>query len=130
MSKENVELVRAGLERFVATGEVFWESLDEELRVHDHDIPERGDYRGHAGFGRWLEEWADAWAEYSLEPEEFIDAGDTVVAVFRLRAKGRSSGAEVERQDALVYRLRADKIVSLDYYNSKQQAIEAVGLAQ
>ncbi len=34
-----------------------------------------------------------------------------------------------ERQDALVYELSNGKIVRCDYYNSRRQALEAVGLA-
>jgi hypothetical protein len=33
-------------------------------------------------------------------------------------------------QDALVYRCRNDKIIRTDYYNSKEQALEAVGLSE
>ena len=44
--------------------------------------------------------------------------------------KGLGSGVELERQDALVYGCRNDKIIRTDYYNSKQQALEAVGLSE
>ena len=62
MSNRNVELVREGLGTFVATGEVLWNLLDEGVQIHDHDTPDQGDYGGHAGFGRWLEDWGAAWA--------------------------------------------------------------------
>jgi hypothetical protein len=45
-----------------------------------------------------------------------------------VKATGLGSGVEVERQDGLVYGFRDGKIVRLDYYNSRQQALEAVGL--
>jgi len=130
MSQENVDFVRLRFERFIATGEVDWDTLHEDVEVYDHDIPDRGDYRGHPGFGLWLREWGAAWAEWSLEPEEFIDAGDRVIIVAHMRAKGRGSGVEVDRQDALVYELRDSKIGRVDYYNNKVQALEAVGLSE
>lgn len=123
-----MELVKRGLEYFTATGEVPWEIIDEDVEVYDHDTPDQGDYRGHAGYARWLGDWGAAWAEWSIEPEEFIDAGDYVVAVIRMKAKGQGSGIEVERQDALVYKLRDGKIVRADYYNNRAHALEAVGL--
>jgi ketosteroid isomerase-like protein len=129
MSQENVELVQESLERFVATGEPAWDILHEEIEVHDHDILDAGEYRGHAGFGRWLEDWGAGLPVYSFEPQEFIDAGDVVVAVILLKAKGRGSSVDVERQDAMVCKVRDGKIVQLDYYNSKQQALDAAGLA-
>jgi len=54
MSQENVDFVRLRFERFIATGEVDWDTLHEDVEVYDHDIPDRGEYRGHAGFGLWL----------------------------------------------------------------------------
>jgi ketosteroid isomerase-like protein len=130
MSQENVDFVRLRFERFIATGEPDWDTLHEAVEVYDHDIPDRGEYQGHAGFGRWLGEWGAAWAEWNLEPEEFIDAGDRVIIVAHMRAKGRGSGLEVDRQDALVYELRDGKIGRVDYYNNKAQALEAVGLSE
>src|ERR1017187_5551294 len=35
---------------------VRWRTHD-EVEVRDHDIMDASDYRGHAGFGRWLEDW-------------------------------------------------------------------------
>ena len=129
MSQENVEIVRHALESFVA-GEIIWETMDEEIEVHDHDILDAGQYRGHSGFTRWVEDWGAGLPVISIELQEFIDAGDAVVAVFLLKAKPRGGSVDVERQDGIVYRLRDGKIRTLDYYNSKQQALEPVGLGE
>jgi ketosteroid isomerase-like protein len=130
MSRRNVELVRKGLEHFVATGEPAWDTLHEQVEVFDHDIMDGHDYRGHAGVRRWMfEDWAAAWSAYSAEPQEFIDVDDErVIAVIRVRATGRGSGVEIERQDAMVYVVRDLQVVRVDYYNSKQQALEAVAV--
>jgi ketosteroid isomerase-like protein len=128
MSRENVELVQRALEHFMATGEPPWEMFDEGVEVHDHDTPDQGEYRGHAGLRRWLEEWGAAWAEWSIEPEEFIDAGDRIVAVIRMKTEGQGSGVETERQDAMVITMRAGLWLRVDYYNNRKQALESVGL--
>ena len=130
MSQENVELVQRGLGHLAATGEVLWETAHPDLEIHDHDTPDQSDYRGYEGLTRWLEEWGAAWAAWSIEPEEFIDAGDSVVVFIRMKAQGRGSGVEVERRDAQVWRLRSGKVVRGDYYNNRQQALEAVGLSE
>ena len=130
VSQENLELVERGFESFLATGEPPWDLFDEEIEVYDHDTPDQGSYRGHVGVGRWVEVWGAAWAEWSMEPSEFIDAGDSVVVCVRMKTKGRGSGIEIERQDALVYKVHEGKILRLDYYNSREQALESVGRRQ
>jgi ketosteroid isomerase-like protein len=131
MSQENVELIRTFYQRYSETGEVPWDIVDEACELYDHDAPDQtGPYRGHDGVRRWLDDWDAAWAEWSIEPEEFIDAGEYVVAVVRMHTKGRGSGVELDRQDAIVYACRNDKIIGTDYYNSKAQALEAAGLRE
>jgi ketosteroid isomerase-like protein len=129
MSRENVDLVQRVLARFVATGEPKWDTSSGEIEFHDHVIMDAGEYRGQTGFGRWLGDWNAAWSEFSIEPEEFLDAGRHVVSFIRMTATGRSSGIAVERQDAMVWEVRDGEIVRLDYYNDRTQALEAVGLA-
>ena len=116
---------------YFETGDVPWDIVDEAIVLHDHDAPDQsGVYRGHAGVRRWLDDWDAAWAEWSIELEEFIDADDCVAVVVRMHAKGLGSGVELERQDALVFRCRNDKIIRTDYYNSREQALEAAGLKE
>jgi ketosteroid isomerase-like protein len=103
MSQENVEAVRQAFEHFLQTGEAQLEFLDPEVEVYDHDIPDAGTYRGHAGYLRWLADWGEAWDDFSMDAERWIDAGDQVVFVFQLTARGRGSGVEVKRRDATVW---------------------------
>jgi hypothetical protein len=75
-AQENVEIVRRAFEGFYATGEPVWELTHEHVVVADHDIMDAGEYGGHAGFTRWLEDWASAWSEFTSEPaEEILNAG-------------------------------------------------------
>jgi ketosteroid isomerase-like protein len=131
VSKQHVELVQRFYQEYFASGELPWSMVDEEIELEDHDAPDQtGVYRGHAGVRRWLEDWNEAWAEWDFDVEEFIDGGDRVVVVIRMRTKGLGSGVELERQDAVVYGFRSKRIIRTDYYNSKEQALEAVGLPQ
>ena len=105
-------------------------SLDPEIEIHDHDIPDASEYRGLEGVLRWQADWERSWESWRWEPEDFIDAGDRVVAVLRVHAKGRHSGVDVERLDGAVWTLRGGKAIRLDYYGSREQALKAVGLEQ
>jgi ketosteroid isomerase-like protein len=131
MSQENVEIVMRLIDAFNELDiEVLADLIDEEVVVRDHDILDAGDYRGYAGLAEWGEDWKASWENWRWEPEEFIDAGDRVVAVLRVYARGLGSGVEVERLDGAVWTLRDGKCIRLDYYNSKQQALKAVGLEE
>jgi ketosteroid isomerase-like protein len=130
MSRENVELARRAFEHFLRTGDQRWEFLDPEVEVYDHDIPDAGTYRGHEGYNRWLEDWGEAWGDFSLEAERWIDAGDKVVVIFQLTARGKGSGVEVKRRDAIVWTVSDGKAVRLDYYNNESQALAAAGLRE
>jgi len=129
VSQENVEIVQQALAHFVTTGEPAWDTVHAEVEVHDHDLQlDTSEYRGHAGYEQWIENWAAVWSEFSVEAEEFIDAGDRVVVVLRMNATGRGSGVTLDRQDAIVVEMRDRKMVRLDYYNNRKQALQAVGL--
>jgi len=129
MSQENIVYVQEALERFVTTGEPPWNALHDDVVVHDHDIVDAGDYRGHEGFGRWLEDWSSAWSESTMELQEFLDAGQRVLVFIRQQTTGHGSGVTLERQDAMLFELRDGKVAQLDYYNNRDQAREAAGLA-
>ena len=126
---ENVETVRRG---FMALLNDDWPTalatLDPDVEVRDFDIPDAGVYRGHEGFREWLSNWDESWEEWRPEDIEFRPGGaDTVIALFKMITKGKGSGIEVERRDAIVYRLRGAKIVRTEYFNDQGKALEAAG---
>ena len=130
MSQEHVAQVQQALGHFVTTGEPPWDALHPDIVIQDHDIMDAGDYRGHAGFGRWIQDWSAAWSDDSIEPEEFLDAGERVLVFIRQRTTGQGSGVALERKDAMLFGFRDGKIACLDYYNSREQARAAAGLEE
>jgi ketosteroid isomerase-like protein len=129
MSRENVEIVRVAVMRFGETGQPPWDAIHEDVVVVDHDIMDAGEYRGHAGFARWMADWSAAWAQDTIEPEEFLDAGERVVVLIRQSTTGQGSGIALEREDAMVFGIRDEKVATLDYYNDRARALSAAGLA-
>jgi ketosteroid isomerase-like protein len=62
-----------------------------------------------------------------LIPEEFADMGDRVVVTVRFRARGRGSGTPVDARLYDVFTLRDGKIVRMDQFAERAEALEAVG---
>ena len=86
-------------------------------------------YHGHEGVRQYWRETTSAFGEIDFEVEEMIDAGDQVLAVIREREVGRASGAPVEATHLAVYTLSGGKVIRLQVFDDRQQALEAAGLA-
>ena len=74
-------------------------------------------------------EWLATWDDYAVENDELIGAGDSVVVVFRQRGRGKGSGLNAERTFFGVYDLKAAKVIGFRLYESREAALEAVGLS-
>jgi ketosteroid isomerase-like protein len=99
--EENVELVRRGFEAFAREG---WRALVPFLHpefeaITSPDVAMEPDtYRGAEGLRRYFESFEDAMEDIRFVTEgEFIGAEDKVVVPFRLAARGRETGIEVEQ---------------------------------
>jgi ketosteroid isomerase-like protein len=127
VSEANVEIVRRAAN---ARRSEFAELLDPAVRL---DLSERvfnpAVYEGYDGIMRWRAEVADVWESYLSEPEEFFDAGETVVVVTRERGRGRGSGVEVDRVTALLYRLHEGRVNEIRLYHDRERAMRDAGLA-
>ena len=85
-------------------------------------------YRGHEGIARYFEDVTRVWSELRAEPAEFRAAGDSVVALGRIYARG--GGMVIDRPAGWVWRLRAGKIFWGRIYANQEEALEAVGLRE
>jgi ketosteroid isomerase-like protein len=84
--------------------------------------------RGHEAVKSWWAQILETF-DWHWEPEELIEAGDAVVVVSRQIARGRWSGAEVTNRVAGVFTFRDGKVISIDAYQSKGQALAAARLS-
>ena len=80
--------------------------------------------RGHRDVGEYLRGWFDSWHMYQPEPEDFISAGDQVVALVHLRARGKGSRFEIEEDVADVFEFDGGKISKLRLYVQRDTALE------
>jgi ketosteroid isomerase-like protein len=137
MSQENAEVVRRfieAMERSQVTDD--WQpvlaEVDPNVEIDDLDISlDTEHYRGHDKVRKWVGVWSDAWESWRVENLEVRLVGeDRAIGLFLMVVKGKGSGIELSRRDALVCTLRAGKVAEVGYYNDQQQALEAVGLSE
>jgi hypothetical protein len=119
VSQENVEIVR----RFLDV------SVEEALAYADADIvwnpTEESPSHGRDALSASLERWRREWDDYELMPEELVDMGDRVLAIVQLSARGKISGVEVDARFYDLYTLRDGKIVRMDQFTERSEAIDA-----
>jgi len=87
-------------------------------------------YHGHDGVRHYWRENISVFGEVDFEVDELIDAGDQVLAVIREREVGRASGVPVETTHLALYTLSGGKVIQMQVFDDRQQALEAVGLRE
>jgi ketosteroid isomerase-like protein len=131
MSQENLERVRRG----VVSVDAFWAMLDEyvvwDLRRAASPAPDLDSvYVGRDAVIEASRHYWGTWGDYSVEPEELLDGGPSVVVILRERGRGKSSGVPFDRQNPQLWTFRGDRIIRWDCFQTRAEALEAAGLSE
>jgi ketosteroid isomerase-like protein len=86
--------------------------------------------RGPEEIRRFWEGLDEAFEDFQLEPQEFVDAGDHVVVRSLFHGRGKESGVETEGRMHSVTALRDGRIVRIEYFDDWAKALEAAGLRE
>src|SRR5437899_8656878 len=123
MSEQDVEIVRRWLWAFESSDDVFRELTHPEVEwapfEENHTVS-----HGLADAMRIRNGWLDPWAEHHIDIEELIDAGEDVVAVLHLTARGAASGAEVNVHLYGQFKVKDAKIVYLYEHEDRDAALK------
>jgi ketosteroid isomerase-like protein len=139
MSWENVEVVRTLFDMFARRDhEAAFDYYDAEIEWDASRAREVGDldtagvYHGHDGVRAYWRRWLSAWEDVEATEVEFVDGGQTVVAlIHQQRLRGRGSGIEVDTPPyALAFVFRNGKVVRWVFYPRQAEALEAAGLSE
>lgn len=130
MATANVDLVR---QIYAALLE---DDLDAALELFDPDVEyvnpdyavEPGIRRGHAGIRANVENMRRAFDFWRFDPEEYVDADDKVIVVGTFHARGRDSGAEIERRMSRLWTIRDGMVVRYQWFNNETEAFAVAGL--
>jgi ketosteroid isomerase-like protein len=130
MSQENVEIARQAIDAYTRR------DLEGVRRLADPDIELDWSaslgwladvYRGVEETLRFYEGYFEAFDEIVIEPDRFIDAGESVVVPNVAHQKGRD-GIEVSARSTLVFTVRNHRLIRVCLYQETDQALRAVGL--
>jgi uncharacterized protein len=131
MSQENVEVVRRAFEAYERGDvEAMLEELDQDVQWKQ--IEEPAPVYGRDGVREAIQRWDETWDNLRAEVDEYIDAGDCVIALIRFRGLGRASGVPVEMASYHLFTVRNGKVARMSEYGpgKRAEALEAVGLSE
>ena len=131
MSEENVEAVRRQHEHFNRSGEVLPEIYHSDAEwVPAREDPDAATHRGLEAIRGYFAQWTEMFGGIDFRAEELIDAGDKVFAWMRFSGKGAASGAPVKMEQAQIWIFRDGKVVRVEEYFDRHEALEAAGLSE
>jgi ketosteroid isomerase-like protein len=132
MSQENVGVVKSAYAAF-GKGDVpnVLGAMDPQIvwtEAENFPYADRNPYVGPTAIleGVFLRILGD-WDDFKVVPEEFFDAGDTVVARGRYDGVHKKTGSKIHAQFAHFWTLRAGKIVSCQQHADTLQVAKAAG---
>jgi ketosteroid isomerase-like protein len=130
MSQESTELVRRG---YAALNDL---DSDAMIAVCDPEVEFQSritsiddvTYHGHEGVRRFFERLRDSFQWVDIRTLEIVGEGDRIVVTNRFRARGALSGVDVEQRFYHALKLRSGRAIWWAFFDSKREALEAVGL--
>ena len=134
MSQEDVNVVRDAFDA-VGRGGIdaladYWTD-DIDHRAAEGAPDDRGPIHGKAAMRAYVQDWFDTFDNLRNEPVELLDAGaGKVLAVHRISGRAKLSGVETDLTYAALYTIRDGKIARGREYATRDQALEAAGLAE
>jgi ketosteroid isomerase-like protein len=103
---------------------------DFEVNFARVDMPGFGIYHGLEGMRDLWRAWIQAWERYSWTQSNWTEVGDHVIADVRIRATGKSSGADVVWDHCQVWTFQDGRVVRWLLANDRAEALKAVGLEE
>ena len=128
---ENVEIVRRFLTRVNDEQMELALSLvapGAQLDWSDSQAPDSGVYRGAEQWGGWMAGRSDELADTRFEIAELVEVPpDRVLLVASMYGRGRASGVEISGLGAAVCTVRDGLLTRLTMYQSREEAVAALG---
>ena len=129
MSEGNVESIRWIYDHWARGDFETSELMDEHaLMVVRPEFPDTGTYLGLEGVARYTRGFLEPWTQITIEAEEIIPTGDSVIVAVRQQGEGEGSGAVTEFRYFHLWTFRGGKAIRLETIRERDEAFEAAGL--
>jgi ketosteroid isomerase-like protein len=134
MSQENMAVVSEMLDAFNRRdldGYLARISPDVEWDVSEGFLGVQDVYRGWAGVRKWWNDFLEAWESFDAEIDEIAE-GKVGAVLVGIDGKGRgsASGVETELHFLFVIWVADHKVARARMFQSRAEALEAVGLRE
>lgn len=134
MSQENLDLIRAIYAAFAAgdiPGVVSRMAPDMEWNeAENFPYADGNPYRGpDAILSGVFARLGSEWEGFAAVPEEFLDAGETIVVLGRYGGACKATGQSLDAQFAHVWRVKDGKAAQFQQYTDTLQAAQVTGAA-
>jgi ketosteroid isomerase-like protein len=133
MSQENVELVRNAIAAYNRRDVEAMRALNHPDVQVDWSASrglEAGVYQGWEEVLRFYQKaFFEMFEEINIEPDRFIEFGDSVVVPNSAQMRGRD-GIETVARSAFVFEVRSGRLARICLYQETHEALEAVGLSE
>jgi ketosteroid isomerase-like protein len=83
-------------------------------------------FRGREGLKRWIAGITEIWDEWRMERERFIVAGERVVVLIHLVARGSLSGVSLDRETAHIWSIADDRVTRCEVYFDRAEAMDEI----
>jgi ketosteroid isomerase-like protein len=132
MSQAAIETLRVGYDAF-NRGD--WEAVLNfappgfELETTDR-VTNPGTYRGREEARRFLEDLFEPFEEVVVEPEQFLENGDMILVLVRVRSRPSGSSAVVDNRIAHLWTVEDGAIVRMQIFAARSEGFEAAGIPE
>jgi len=132
MSQENVEVVRRAIGAYNRRDFEAIRSLNHPEVEVDWSASrglEARIYQGEEDVMRFMQSFLGMFEQVKMEPDRFIESGDSVVVPNSAYLRGRD-GIETVARSTIVFEVRSGRVARMCLYQETREALDAVGLRE
>jgi uncharacterized protein len=131
MSEENVEVVRR---LYKALGRDDWDGVFRDAHPGIEMTTQAGlmagTFRGRDAIQRQIEDVRSPYDVWAMEPDQFFEGGDSVVAFVRITSRPKGGSVDMEVRVGHLWTIREGRIQALKTFPVREEALEAAGLSE